>query len=138
MAQPPGTPEPTGPFSAGPSEMPPVVPGQSFEVRTAFTNRSPRSVRAVGLSLEAAGNWKFDRMPTPVGDASPNAPVVHTFSVAVPDDAELTRPYFSRQSIQDTRYPYVSIRPTVPTPRMRSTRPSDTRSMVCRTSSAVP
>ena len=104
MAQPSGTPEPTGPFGAGPPEMPPVVPGQTFEVRTAFTNRSPRSVRAVGLSLEGAGNWKFDRMPTPVGDASPNAPVVHTFSVAVPDDAELTRPYFSRQSIQDTRY----------------------------------
>ena len=104
MAQPAGTPEPTGPFSAGPPEMPPVVHGQSFEVRTAFTNRSPRSVRAVGLSLEGASNWKFDRMPTPVGDASPNAPVVHTFSVAVPDDAELTRPYFSRQSIQDTRY----------------------------------
>ena len=104
MAQPSGTPEPTGPFSPGPPEMPPVVPGQTFEVRTAFTNRSPRQVRAVGLSLEGAGNWKFDRMPTPVGDASPNVPVVHTFSVAVPDDAELTRPYFSRQSIQDTRY----------------------------------
>jgi hypothetical protein len=84
--------------------MPPVVPGQSFEVRTAFTNRSPRSVRAVGLSLEGASNWKFDRMPTPVGEAAPNAAVVHTFSVAVPDDLELTRPYFSRQSIQDTRY----------------------------------
>jgi LmbE family N-acetylglucosaminyl deacetylase len=104
IAQPSGPPEPTGPFGAGPPEMPPVVPGQTFEVRTAFTNRSPRSVRAVRLSLEGASNWKLDRMPTAVGDASPNTPIVHTFSVAVPEDAELTRPYFSRQSIQDTRY----------------------------------
>jgi hypothetical protein len=104
MAQPAGTPEPAGPFGAGPSEMPPVVPGQAFEVRTAFTSRGPRSVRAVGLSLEAASNWRFARMPTAVADAAPNAPVVHTFSVAVPDDLELTRPYFWRQSIQDTRY----------------------------------
>jgi hypothetical protein len=38
-AQPAGTPEATGPFNAGPPAMPAVVPGQSFEVRTVFTNR---------------------------------------------------------------------------------------------------
>ena len=104
MAQPTGTPEATGPFSAGPAEMLPVVPGQTFEVRTVFTDRSPRSVRGVQLWLEGAPSWKLDRTPIAAGDAGLNTPIVRTFTVAVPDDAELTRPYFSRQSIQDARY----------------------------------
>ena len=104
MAQPAGTPEATGPFAAGSPDMPPVVPGQTFEVRTAFTNRSQRTVSAVRMSLEAAPGWKVDRTPSAATDAASNQPIVQKFPLAVPEDAELTRPYFSRRSIQDSTY----------------------------------
>ena len=105
MAQPVGTPEPRGPFAAfAPATvMPPVVPGQTFEVRTQFTNRSPIEVRGVHVTLEAKGNWAL-RGGGPAGDARNNQPVAGTFTLTVPQNAPFTRPYFTRASIQDARY----------------------------------
>jgi LmbE family N-acetylglucosaminyl deacetylase len=116
VAQPSGTPEATGPFSAGPPAMGPVVPGQRFEVRTEFVNRSRMSL----------GNVQIIVQPNPVGaawtiadggesktsqnaSATPatagfNEPLLRKFTVTVPGDAPLTRPHFLRRSIQESRY----------------------------------
>ena len=58
-AQPAGTSETSGSFAAfaGPVVMSPLVPGQPFEVRTFFTNRSPIAVSRVRIELAAPGNW---------------------------------------------------------------------------------
>ena len=103
IAQPAGTPEASGPFNAGPVAMAAVTPGQTIDVRTVFVNRSPVEVTSVRVSVRAMGNRSIK------GDAAPahaklNQPVSKTFSVTVPDNAPLTRPYFVRKSIQEARY----------------------------------
>ncbi len=103
IAQPAGTPEASGPFNAGPVAMAAVTPGQTIDVRTVFVNRSPVEVTSVRVNVRAMGNWSIK------GDAAPahaklNQPVSKTFSVTVPDNAPLTRPYFVRKSIQEARY----------------------------------
>ena len=101
VAQPAGTPEPSGPFNAGPPSMPPVVPGQTFDVRATFANRSPVPVTAARISLD--GSWTIAG-GRPPADAPHNQPLTATFTVTVPHDAALTRPHVSRGSIQDARY----------------------------------
>ena len=104
-AQAAGTQEPTGPFAAfaNPPSMTPVVPGQPFEVKATFTDRSPVPVSRVQMALDGKGNWKA-QASSAGGDAAPNAPVATVFKVTVPADAPLTRPYFTRKSIQEPRY----------------------------------
>jgi LmbE family N-acetylglucosaminyl deacetylase len=104
-AQPAGTQEPTGPFAAfaRPAGMPPVVPGQAFEVRTTFANRSPIEVKALRVKLEGKGSWTAQPETAP-RDAASNLPLSEKFALTVPRDATLTRPYFARKSIQDPRY----------------------------------
>ena len=54
VAQPTGTPEGSGPFNAGPPPMPPVTPGQRFDLAATFVNRSDVEVREVRISIESA------------------------------------------------------------------------------------
>ncbi len=60
MAQPAGVPEATGPFAefAPPPTMAAPVPGQTFEVRAFFTNRSPVEVTMRGISLATGSGWQ--------------------------------------------------------------------------------
>ena len=102
-AQSAGAPESPGPF-AGPATMGPVVPGQTFEARLTFLSPSRTPLKNIKLSVEYAGARPVTLQPFAVDDLDPNEPIVHKFSVTVPEDAALTRPHFSRASIQDTRY----------------------------------
>ena len=109
IAQPAGTPEATGPFNAGPPAMPPVVPGQTFEVRTVFANRSRMNIGNSAARIESTSRPQWS-VGEPAGvkplaaQTMSNQPIARTFTITVPEDAALTRPYFSRASIQDTRY----------------------------------
>jgi LmbE family N-acetylglucosaminyl deacetylase len=106
-AQPAGTPEATGPFNAGPPAMPAVVPGQSFEVRTVFTNRGRLEVTGPRFGVESKdtkSDWAIGGLGAPSETAAPNRPIVRKLSVTLPENAMLTRPYFSRTSIQEARY----------------------------------
>ena len=104
-AQPAGTQEPSGAFAAfaGPVVMAPLVPGQPFEVRTVFTNRSPIDVRRVRVTLIGRGDWGVQG-GSPEGAAQTNQPAAAKFTATVPRDAAYTRPYFTRASTQDARY----------------------------------
>jgi len=106
VAQAAGTQEPTGPFAAfaPPAAMPPVVPGQAFEVRTLFTNRSAVSVTSPKITLAAQNGWTVKGEGAAPARAEANAPIAQKFTVTVPDTAPLTRPYFTRTSIQEPRY----------------------------------
>jgi LmbE family N-acetylglucosaminyl deacetylase len=106
-AQPAGTPEATGPFNAGPPAMPAVVPGQSFEVRTVFTNRGRLEVKGPRFGVESQdikSDWAITGLGAPSEAAAPNRPIVRKLSVTLPENATLTRPHFSRASIQEARY----------------------------------
>lgn len=105
MARPAGTEDPTGPFAAfaAAPTMGPVVPGQSFQVRTTFINRSTGPVQHARVSLTADTGWTITG-ESAAASAGPNEPVVGTFVVTVPANARLTRPYFHRASIAESRY----------------------------------
>ena len=103
IAQPAGTPETSGPFAAGPPAMPPVIPGQTFEVRAVFASPAGAAVTLTGLDLEAPGKWTIGA-GTPSSAAAPGQPILKKFTVTVPEDAPLTRPHIERASIQDARY----------------------------------
>jgi LmbE family N-acetylglucosaminyl deacetylase len=106
VAQPAGTLEPAGAFAAfaAPVAMPPVVPGQTFEVKTSFTNRSAAVVTSPRITLAAESGWIVSPQGAPAARAATNEPIALAFTVKAPDDARLTRPYFTRTSIQDSRY----------------------------------
>jgi LmbE family N-acetylglucosaminyl deacetylase len=104
VAQPAGTPEPAGPFNPGPAAMPPVTPGQRFDVNVTFVNRSSVEVRDVRIVLESPERWPSTAANSAPAVAAENDPVTRTFTVTVPQTAKVSRPYFSRSSIQATRY----------------------------------
>jgi len=106
VAQPAGTAEPSGPFAAfaAPPTMGPVVPGQQFEVRAQLTNRSRVPVADPRIALESRGGFDA-RADSPSRAALDyNESAERTFAVTVAPDARLSRPYFSREGIQQSRY----------------------------------
>jgi LmbE family N-acetylglucosaminyl deacetylase len=104
-AEPVGTQEPTGPFAAfaAPAVMPPVVAGQTFVVRTEATNRGTMTVQAMRVALDGKGGWNIQGGVSP-SDLGSNEPLVARYTVTVPQNAEPTRPSFTRNSIQDAHY----------------------------------
>jgi LmbE family N-acetylglucosaminyl deacetylase len=106
VAQPAGTQEPQGQFAAfaPPPAMGPVVPGQRFEVKTALTNRSRTTVDAPQLALDAQPGFMLDADATERAALGYNEIATRRFIVTVPQDAKLTRSYFSRENLQESRY----------------------------------
>jgi hypothetical protein len=106
-AQPANTPEPTGPFAqfAAPPSMPAPVPGQTFDIRTRVTNRSSVPVVATAIELETGPGWAATSEAMHATPLGANAPVSRQFTVALADDAPISsRPYYARESIQESRY----------------------------------
>ena len=99
---------PLGPFAPASPTFTIGIPGQSFRVQVSLLNQSPETVNVEALSLEASDGkaWKIESR----GDAH--------FSVTVPTDAVLTRPYFTRPDeeqayydLTDPRYRNLSLAP---------------------------
>ena len=114
MAQPEGSSQ-TGPFGAGAVPMPPVVPGQPFNVRATFVNPSSIELTRVQIFLEGKDVRVTGGASTAM-DAGRNQPIVQTFTTSL-GDAHLTRPHFSRTSIQDARYT-IADSSTMPLPAL--------------------
>ena len=99
--------------------MPPVVPGQPFNVRATFVNPSSIEITRVHIFLEGKLEGKDVRVTGGASapmDAGRNQPIVQTFTTSL-GDAHLTRPHFSRTSIQDARYT-VADSSTMPLPAL--------------------
>jgi LmbE family N-acetylglucosaminyl deacetylase len=111
IAQPAGTPDAAGPFNAGPPAMPPVVPGQPFEVRLTFVN--PSAVRLKDVQLKVGGDDGVRIIDTEWSapqEAGQNQPITAKVTVTPDPDARPTRPNFTRASINDGRYRVTSPR----------------------------
>ncbi|MEO6213727.1 MAG: PIG-L family deacetylase [Vicinamibacterales bacterium] len=106
LAQRAGSEAPTGPFAAfaAPAAMPAIVPGQAFEVVAQFTSRSDVPVTGARLALRPAQQGWTVSPASPVKDAQVNTPINHKFAVTAPATAALNRSYFSRKSINESRY----------------------------------
>jgi LmbE family N-acetylglucosaminyl deacetylase len=107
MSQPAGVQEPTGPMAAfaPPPEMGPVVPGQTFDVRTTLTNRGSAAIADAEISLAAPAAWPIVAAATfGSGKLASNQTLSRHFTVTVPENAPLSRPYFTRTDIAQTHY----------------------------------
>ena len=82
----------------------PAVPGQRVVVDMSLTNRGAVSLDGISLALVAAPGWQT--MGVAAGDSrlGLNESMRQSLPVTVPLDASLTRPYFERASIAETRY----------------------------------
>jgi LmbE family N-acetylglucosaminyl deacetylase len=107
VAQRAGGVEPTGPSAAfaPPPEFGPVVSGQTFEIRSSFTSHGSMPIPDVDVSLVSRSKWQVKAGSiSNAGPMSGNQSVSRRFTVTVPDDVPLSRPYYSRTSISATRY----------------------------------
>ena len=106
VAQPSGIQEPTGPFAAfaPPPAMGPVVPGQAFEVRAILTNRSRTPVSNPQVALDSRGGFDIRGDAAERSALNYNESAVRRFTVTVAQDAQFSKPYFSRARIQESRY----------------------------------
>jgi LmbE family N-acetylglucosaminyl deacetylase len=108
IAQPAGLPEPTGPGAAfaPPALMAAPVPGQTFEVRARLANRGGLTAADAAIRLEGDPGWQIQAGST----AAPATLERHQqaaarLSVTLADDVALsTRPYFTREGLQESRY----------------------------------
>jgi hypothetical protein len=114
IAQPEGASQ-AGAFGAGVAPMPPVVPGQVFNVRATFVNPSSIEITRVHIFIEGKDVRVTGGASAPM-DAARNQPIVQTFTTSL-GDAHLTRPHFSRTSIQEARYT-VADSSTMPLPAL--------------------
>ncbi|MFQ5737761.1 MAG: PIG-L family deacetylase [Acidobacteriota bacterium] len=81
-----------------------VVPGQRFQVGTVLTNPSPLGIRALGIQLGGSARWLVDPVPQVSQQLGEGQAMGLSFRVKAPQDAEPSRRYFYRDSIQQTRY----------------------------------
>lgn len=115
--------EPTGPFAAFAGASPTfaiAIPGQSFGVQTALLNAGPEPVNVEDINLNATDgkNWSSKAESTPTPQLPSGKDLRLKFSVTVPNDAALTRSYFSRPNqeqpyydLNDARYRNLSYPP---------------------------
>jgi LmbE family N-acetylglucosaminyl deacetylase len=99
--------DPPGP-PPGPSYFPRMeqtlsiaVPGQSFTVTTRLYNRGKATVVPQGGGLQAADGWKIEHIASS-GDAyvplKPGDVTTSQFKLTVLEDAQYTKPYFTRSN----------------------------------------
>ena len=106
VAQSSGTKAPTGPFAAfaPPPAMGPAVQGSRFEVRSRLTNRGRASIALSALDLRPGPGLSVDQSAAAPTSLAYNQSAVHTFIVTVAGDAPVSKPYFARGSVADSRY----------------------------------
>jgi LmbE family N-acetylglucosaminyl deacetylase len=102
VAQPAGLQDPTGPGAAfaAPPTMTAVVPEQSFDVKLRFTNRGSVDVETTLAGVtpgRTAVGWSHATLRR-------DQTMTHTLAATVPSNPAFTRPYYSRESINASRY----------------------------------
>ncbi len=96
--------EGSSPFRGEESGFQHAVPGQSFYVRLALTNRGEYEVRPVELSLDVPSTWQAETPETAWPTLGYNEAVVAEPRVQLPSDAKPTKPYWRRASIREPLY----------------------------------
>jgi len=112
--------EPTGPYGGQAETFTSAIPGQSFKVQTDLVNEGAEAVNIVSTSVAASDGkaWRISMTDAaPKGVASRQDAKVH-FAVAAPDDAAITRSYFTRPNdeqpvydLADEKYRNLSLPP---------------------------
>jgi len=107
LAAPPPVPSgPRNPFSLTAPTFTIGIPGQTFGVQVDLTNQSPDAVAVEAVTFEAADGkpWKIAAAGEPPKSLAAHAQASGRFTVAAPQDAALTRPYFTRPDEEQPTY----------------------------------
>ncbi len=94
---------PSSPF-AQPAVMGVIVPGQRFQVDVSLVNPGSIPIRTERIALESSAGWEIEGDPQAGKPLRSGATLSTTFTVAPPPDATLSRRYFQRASIHESRY----------------------------------
>lgn len=101
--------EPTGPFARFFRNQPTfevAIPGQEFWVKVHATNPTNVPVQLENVSLESpeGEQWRIDPSGQTTGTLKGNQSMDVRFIVRAPQNASFTRPYFTRQDIEQPHY----------------------------------
>jgi LmbE family N-acetylglucosaminyl deacetylase len=104
--------EPTGPYAhffGNPDTFQVAIPGQVFwvKVHTTSPTNTPVQLESVTLDTPQGEQWKIDPASQPGGTLQGNQSKDLRFTVSVPQNAALTRPYFTRPDIEQPYYDIV-------------------------------
>ncbi len=103
LSAPLGSGDPGSPFSPA-ATMGVVVPGQKFQVEVSLVNPSSLPIQTERISLGGAGAWEIEG-DSQAGKSLHSGEKLSTpFAVTTPQDASLSRRYFQRGSIHESRY----------------------------------
>ena len=97
---------PTGPFAAFRSAYTfnHAIPGQSFGARLRLVNRSSVEVRLTAAKIHVPDGWSAREEAVELTTLGYNQALAARFRVQVADNAEPTRPYWHRDSIEEAVY----------------------------------
>ncbi len=104
VAEPPGTKPPTGPYAAyaPPPTLAAVTGGASIDVAVNFVNHANADVVLEDVALEGAAGRQ--RIPLGGAESARHRTIEGRLTIAIPSEAAVTRPYFSRRGLSETRY----------------------------------
>ncbi len=93
-------------FMGTPPSFSTAIPGQKFWANVHLNNASAEPVDVTGVTLQAAAGpaWPTTQLTPAPAKLANNQPADVRFAVEVPANAPLTRPYFSRSSIEQANY----------------------------------
>jgi LmbE family N-acetylglucosaminyl deacetylase len=108
-AEPAGTKEPDGPAAqfASPATLDAVTPGTTIGVRLSLVSPTAHSVRVVGGGVAAPGVRNAYPLTALNATITSEAPLVARLTLPISADAPVTRPYFARAGLAETRYTVV-------------------------------
>ncbi|WP_420236943.1 PIG-L family deacetylase [Telmatobacter bradus] len=96
---------PGGPMLSILPTAPSVVPGQNLRVNLHIANQGSREVKLVVAQLQPAeGKWDLKAQSALPAQLAAGEGINSVFSGTVPVDAEPTRPYFTRPSLEQSYY----------------------------------
>lgn len=101
--------EPTGPFAAfggAPPTFAVAIPGQSFSVSVHVVNQSPEALAIEDLRVFApdAEGWDIRAEKSPAATLDAGKEMRVKFAVKAPENARLTKPYFTRPDQEQAYY----------------------------------
>lgn len=101
--------EPSGPlaaFAQTPTTFTIAVPGQAFPIQARLLNDGAAAIDVSNIEITAADGtpWSIKAEKASTGTLQPGADVRLRFAVKAPEDANLTRPYFTRPNLEQAYY----------------------------------
>jgi LmbE family N-acetylglucosaminyl deacetylase len=82
----------------------PIVPSQRVAVDVSLTNRGSLPIQDFSFYLVVPRGWQAPGFETGDSALGPNTSLRQAMMFTAPDDAPLTRPYFERATIAESRY----------------------------------